>query len=89
MMTLRPRSIWSMIYLAALSGSMAFMLPVATPPNAIVFSTGNLRVVDMARAGLFLNIVGAIIITLLAYILGIWIFDINVNELPLWAINGD
>lgn len=52
---------------ATISASMAFMMPVATPPNAIVFGSGKLRVKDMARAGIMLNLIGAIIITLFSY----------------------
>jgi sodium-dependent dicarboxylate transporter 2/3/5 len=67
---------------AAMSASCAFMLPVATPPNAIVFGSGYLRIPDMARVGFFLNIIGAIIITLLVYFLVIPIFNINALPLP-------
>jgi sodium-dependent dicarboxylate transporter 2/3/5 len=52
---------------AAIAASCAFMLPVATPPNAIVFGTGLITVPQMSRAGLRLNIVGVALITLLAY----------------------
>ncbi len=48
---------------AALSTSCAFMLPVATAPNAVVFGSGYVRVKDMARAGLVLNLIGAVVIT--------------------------
>lgn len=70
---------------ATLSGSMAFMLPVATPPNAIIFGTNKLSIAQMTRNGLLLNFIGAIIITLLTYWLGIWVFDIDPNTLPDWA----
>ena len=43
--------------------SMAFMLPVATPPNAIVFGTDRVAMSNMARTGLVLNIVGAMVAT--------------------------
>jgi sodium-dependent dicarboxylate transporter 2/3/5 len=48
---------------AVLSASCAFMLPVATAPNAIVFGSGKVSISDMARAGFVLNLVGAIVIT--------------------------
>ncbi len=48
---------------AAMSASCAFMLPVATAPNAVVYGSGVLRVEDMARAGLALNLVGAVVIS--------------------------
>lgn len=48
---------------AALSTSCAFMLPVATAPNAIVFGSGKVRIKDMARAGFVLNLLGAVVIT--------------------------
>jgi sodium-dependent dicarboxylate transporter 2/3/5 len=49
-----------------LAASCAFMLPVATPPNAIVFGSGLLQIPKMARAGLAINIVGIILVTLVA-----------------------
>jgi sodium-dependent dicarboxylate transporter 2/3/5 len=50
----------------ALGASMAFMFPVATPPNAIVFSSGHMKVKDMMRAGIFMNIISVTIIYLAA-----------------------
>ncbi|GAA0819292.1 DASS family sodium-coupled anion symporter [Colwellia asteriadis] len=52
---------------AALAASCAFMMPVATPPNAIVFSSGELRIRDMAKAGLWLNLAAIAIIVLLMF----------------------
>ena len=52
---------------AALSASCAFMLPVATAPNAIVFGTGQIAVQRMAREGLILNVIGTLIIASLCY----------------------
>jgi len=57
----------ALIVPAALAASCAFMLPVATPPNAIVFGSGKIEMAQMIRAGLWLNLIGIIIITLLGY----------------------
>jgi len=54
---------------AALSASCAFMLPVATAPNAIVFGSGKIRVKDMVRAGFVLNLAGAVIITVVSLLI--------------------
>lgn len=50
----------------AIGASMAFMFPVATPPNAIVFSSGHMKISDMIKAGIFLNIASIILIYLAA-----------------------
>ncbi len=52
---------------AAVAASCAFMLPVATPPNAIVFGSGHVSISQMVHAGLWLNVLGIVLITGLAY----------------------
>ncbi|XP_051933736.1 solute carrier family 13 member 2-like [Hippocampus zosterae] len=66
-----------------IAASLAFMLPVATPPNAIAFSYGNLKVIDMAKSGFILNILGVITINIAINTWGVAMF--NLNEFPSWA----
>ncbi|XP_025068728.1 solute carrier family 13 member 5 isoform X2 [Alligator sinensis] len=66
-----------------LSASFAFMLPVATPPNAIVFSYGHLRVADMAKTGFIMNILGVLCVTLAINTWGRPLFDLD--TFPSWA----
>uniref|UniRef100_A0A3P8SK09 Solute carrier family 13 member 5 n=1 Tax=Amphiprion percula TaxID=161767 RepID=A0A3P8SK09_AMPPE len=63
--------------------SFAFMLPVATPPNAIVFSYGYLKVADMAKTGFVMNIIGILCITLAINSWGRAMFDLD--TFPAWA----
>ncbi len=53
---------------ATISASFAFMLPVATPPNAIVYASEELTVGDMAREGVVLNLFGAVVVTVICYL---------------------
>lgn len=71
---------------ATISASMAFMLPVATPPNAIIFGTNKIKMSQMARTGILLNFIGIIVVTLISYYWGQIIFNINPDVFPEWAI---
>ncbi|KAF6739985.1 Solute carrier family 13 member 5 [Oryzias melastigma] len=66
-----------------LSASFAFMLPVATPPNAIVFSSGFLKVSDMAKTGVVMNIIGIGCISLAINTWGRVLFSLD--SFPSWA----
>ncbi|HMQ07141.1 MAG TPA: SLC13 family permease [Saprospiraceae bacterium] len=63
---------------ATLAASCAFMLPVATPPNAVVFGSGYLRIPDMVKAGLVMNILSVFIITFLIYFFLSVFWDISI-----------
>jgi sodium-dependent dicarboxylate transporter 2/3/5 len=52
-----------------LAASCAFCLPISTPPNAILFASGHIRLIDMVRAGIILNIVSLTAIVLLSLLL--------------------
>ena len=62
---------------AAVSASCAFMLPVATPPNAIILSSGRVNTPQMAKTGIWINIIGAIIITAIVYFIVPPLFSIH------------
>jgi len=69
---------------ATIAASCAFMLPVATPPNAIVFGSGRIEIKHMVRVGIIMNIIGVIIVTLIFYTLGYAVFGIESGSVPLW-----
>jgi solute carrier family 13 (sodium-dependent dicarboxylate transporter), member 2/3/5 len=62
---------------AALAASYAFMLPAATPPNAIAFGSGHLTVPELVRAGVLLNLIAIPLIVLTTYTLGSWVFGFS------------
>jgi len=69
----------------ALAASLAFMLPIATPPNAIVFGTGKLTMIQMIKTGFIINIFAIIVITIFTITWGTIIFDIDPTVFPDWA----
>jgi di/tricarboxylate transporter len=63
--------------------SLAFVLPVSTPPNAMAFASGRLKVSDMVGLGICMNLIGAVVVLLLLYTTGSAIFELG--EVPEWA----
>ena len=60
----------------AIAATCAFMLPVATPPNAIAFGSGYVTIPQMLRGGIWLNLIGIVLITTTAMTLAVWVFGI-------------
>jgi solute carrier family 13 (sodium-dependent dicarboxylate transporter), member 2/3/5 len=67
---------------ATLAASCAFMLPVATPPNAVVFGPGYLKIKDMVKVGLWLNIISIILLSLMVYFILPWLWKIDLQAYP-------
>ncbi len=68
---------------ATVAASCAFMLPVATPPNAVVFGSGYLRIPDMIRAGLWMNLLSILLLSLIVYFLLPLLWDLDTMLTPL------
>lgn len=69
----------------ALAANCSYMMPVGTPPNAIVFGSGRLTLPQMAKAGMVLNVLLVPVIVGLMMLLGPWIFGIDFGVLPAWV----
>ena len=69
---------------ATLASSLAFMLPTATPPNAIIFGTNRIKIATMVRTGFVLNMLGILAVVLVTWLLGSRVFDMAPGVLPLW-----
>ncbi len=70
---------------AVLAASCGFMLPVATPPNTIVFSSGYVSVRDMVKAGLVLDIIGIALVVLLSTTIVGPLLGVDLSVIPSWA----
>lgn len=71
---------------ATLASSLAFMLPTATPPNAIVFGTNRIQIATMVRTGFILNMLGILSVVLITWLLGNKVLDIDLGIIPHWAL---
>jgi sodium-dependent dicarboxylate transporter 2/3/5 len=69
---------------ATLGASCAFMMPVATPPNTIAYASGHLKISDMIKAGIWLNIISLIVIGIIITLILGPVFDVELNKIPLW-----
>jgi len=70
---------------ATLASSLAFMLPTATPPNAIIFGTNRIRIATMVRTGFILNMLGILAVVIVTWLLGDAIWDILPGVVPSWG----
>ena len=68
---------YMLLVATTVAASCAFMLPVATPPNAVVFGSGYLRIPDMVKTGIWMNLISILILTAMVYLLlpFLWDFD--------------
>jgi sodium-dependent dicarboxylate transporter 2/3/5 len=69
---------------AALAASCGFMLPVATPPNTIVYGTRRVRTGEMVRAGFVIDWIGIVVVTILVYTWGSLVLGIDPGTPPAW-----
>jgi len=74
-----------LMFPAGMAISCGFMLPAATPPNAIVFGAGRISVPQMARAGFLVDWLGVFLVTIVMYLVGVHVFGIESGVLPEWA----
>lgn len=77
---------YALMIAAGVATSYAFMLPVATPPNAVVFGSGQITIAQMARVGIVLNLIGVVLITL-AVLYGLeYLWGLDLTVVPDWAV---
>jgi len=74
---------------AALATSFAFCLPTATAPNAIVFATNKLRITDMIKTGVLLNIIMSLLVYVMWLALGPVVYNARARDFPEWGFLND
>ncbi len=70
---------------ATMASSLAFMLPTATPPNAIIFGTNRLTIKFMVRTGFILNMIGILVVSVILYFASEHLLGIEPGKIPLWV----
>ena len=65
---------------AAMAANCAYMLPVGTPPNAIIFGSGKLSIKEMAKVGVWVNLISAVIIIVVVYFLMPYILGFDISD---------
>ncbi|NED97786.1 DASS family sodium-coupled anion symporter [Phytoactinopolyspora alkaliphila] len=69
--------VMALVVPTALAATLAFMLPVATPPNAIAFGSGHVTIAQMIRGGVWLNVVSLVLVLFAMYGLATWVFGLS------------
>ncbi len=76
---------FALIMGAGIAASYAFMLPIATPPNAVIFGARQVTIPQMAKTGFLLNIIGGLLITFFVFSLLPLIWGVDLYTIPAWA----
>ena len=74
---------YGLMVAACVAASCAFMLPVATPPNAVVFGSGYLTIDDMVKTGFWMNLISSLLVTLIVYFLIPVLWGIDLFSYPV------
>ena len=70
---------------ATLACSLSFMLPAATPANAVAYGTGKLTVFDMVKSGAMANIIGILLVNIMLNTWGVYYWDLNSQDFRNWT----
>jgi sodium-dependent dicarboxylate transporter 2/3/5 len=74
---------------ATIAASCAFILPIGTPPGAIVFATGRITLLQMVKTGFFLTIITVTLVTIYVYFFMVPMLDISTTDPPAWLHSGE
>lgn len=68
-----------------IAASCAFLLPVGTPPNLVVFASKKITMGDMMKAGAVTTVLAVIIIMFITFVMLPAVYDVDINSYPAWA----